>query len=48
MVKNLSCVDCAAWNVLPINSMMLSSKGEHITHPHKSDIVTFETDITDT
>ena len=24
------------------------SKGEHITHLHTSDIVTFETDITDT
>ena len=27
---------------------MLGHKGEHITHLHISDIVTFETDITDT
>ena len=27
MVKNLSCVSCAAWNVFPINSLMAVSIG---------------------
>ena len=29
MVKNLSCVSCAAWNVFPINSLVWVSKGSN-------------------
>ena len=33
MVQNLSCVSCAAWNVFPINSLLLSwQKRFHIIH----------------
>ena len=28
MVKNLSCVSCAAWNVLPINSLLCPRPGQ--------------------
>ena len=40
-------LSCASFSYVNI-SYVPAIKGEHITHLHTSDIVTFETDITDT
>ena len=40
MVKNLSCVSCAGWNVFPINSLRAGTF--HLKHLHKTEFGSFK------